>query len=483
MASPPRSEHADARARSMRVLIVSFVFPPHNIIGAVRVGKTAKYLWRAGHDVRVLAAREIGIDPTLDLEIPAKNVVYTPWTDVDRPYRALLHVRDRVKKQLSVRAARGRRTASAEDWSAQGFGSVGPQSERRRLAWRVRLLYTDLLHMPDAAIGWRRPAVRAGRELTARWRPDIILASGAPWTSLVVARDLSAQLGVPWVAELRDLWSANHTTFVSEWRKRTLDSWYEARVLRTAAALVTVSEPLAAKLRARYPGRRIDVVLNGFDDEDYARIDPGDARHALSTPSTETTRETGPSAEAILRLVYTGEINRDMLPLLEGIRLLGNDARRVRLEIIGSQSPDVRERYRSIAESYGIGGQCLWQPPVSHADAARMQQAADVLLLLMHDSPDDAGVYTGKLFEYIGARRPILLAGATSGVAADLLHERSIGFAEAAPQRIAERILDWLQEKHEHGRIAPPSGSSIDDLSRASQTARYAAILEQVRAR
>lgn len=467
----------------MRILIVSFVFPPHNIIGAVRVGKTAKYLWRAGHDVRVIAAREIGIDPSLELEIPADKVVYTPWTDVDRPYRALLNTRDRVKELLSIHAAKAPRADWPEDSSGQGFGSIGPQSERRRLSWRLRLLYTDLVHLPDAAIGWRRPALRAGRELTSAWRPDVILASGAPWTSLVVARDLSAQLGVPWVAELRDLWSANHTTFVSDWRKRTIDSWYEARVLHTAAALVTVSDPLAEKLRARYPGHRVEVILNGFDEEDYAPIDPGDGCRRSSPDSGDGDIDTGPSRDVALRLVYTGEINRDMLPLLEGIRLLGNDARRVRLEIIGPQSPDVRERYRSIAQSYGIGEQCLWVPPVSHADAARMQQAADVLVLLMHDSPNDAGVYTGKLFEYIGARRPILLAGATSGVAANLLRERGIGYAEAAPQQIARRILDWIREKQDCGFVAPPSGTFVDDLSRASQTARYAAILERVRAR
>jgi glycosyltransferase involved in cell wall biosynthesis len=465
----------------MRILIISFVFPPHNIIGAVRVGKTAKYLWRGGHDVRVLAGKDLDLDPSLALEIPDENVIYTRWTDVDRPYRALLGARNRIRQGLAYHASNGAGVDPVGDWSAQQFGSVGPQSERRRLSWRLRLLYADLFHLPDSAAGWRRHAVRAGRVLAARWRPDVILASGAPWTSLVVGHDLAARLGVPWVAELRDLWSGNHTTFVSNWRKKTVDSWYEARVLRTAAGLVTVSEPLAAKLRARYPRQSVHVVLNGFDDEDYARIRVAERNGKFE--SNASNLADAPSGDTMLRLLYTGEINRDMLPLLDGIRLLAGDASHVRLEIVGPQSPDVQARYTSIAKAYGVGDTCVWRPPVPHAEASELQQAADVLVLLLHDSPNDAGVYTGKLFEYVGARRPILLAGTTSGVAAELIREREIGYAESAPERIAARIRDWIREKHDRGRIAPPSGRSIDDLSRASQTARYAAILEQVRAR
>jgi hypothetical protein len=43
----------------------------------------------------------------------------------------------------------------------------------------------------------------------------------------------------------------------------------------------------------------------------------------------------------------------------------------------------------------------------------------DVLLLLLWNDPRERGVYTGKLFEYLGARRPILGIGPADNVAAD----------------------------------------------------------------
>jgi hypothetical protein len=38
----------------MKILIIGFWFPPANVIGAIRLGKLARYLDRHGHDVRVL---------------------------------------------------------------------------------------------------------------------------------------------------------------------------------------------------------------------------------------------------------------------------------------------------------------------------------------------------------------------------------------------------------------------------------------------
>src|SRR3954470_13508009 len=69
----------------MRILIVSYAFPPFNSIGGVRVGKTAKYLVHAGHDVRVIAAQDQPFAPTLPLEIPEQNVRYTRWLNIRKP--------------------------------------------------------------------------------------------------------------------------------------------------------------------------------------------------------------------------------------------------------------------------------------------------------------------------------------------------------------------------------------------------------------
>ncbi|MCH7554209.1 MAG: hypothetical protein IIC82_09470 [Chloroflexi bacterium] len=68
----------------MRILLVSYYFPPTNAIGAVRVGKLAKYLLAQGHDVRVLTAAEPYLPKSLPVEFPERRIVRTRTVDLDR---------------------------------------------------------------------------------------------------------------------------------------------------------------------------------------------------------------------------------------------------------------------------------------------------------------------------------------------------------------------------------------------------------------
>ena len=62
----------------MKVLIVTFWFPPSNVIGAMRVGKLARYLHRGGHDVRVLTS-DPALDCSLPVDLPGEHVIRTAF--------------------------------------------------------------------------------------------------------------------------------------------------------------------------------------------------------------------------------------------------------------------------------------------------------------------------------------------------------------------------------------------------------------------
>ena len=109
----------------MKVLIVSFAFPPSNVIGAVRVGKFARYLDRRGHDVRVLAT-DLVEDRSLPLEISRERVFYTE-------YRQRQHWIDRLAPLLRGRAALpagGRRDEVPSTNGAPACNAERPRSDR-----------------------------------------------------------------------------------------------------------------------------------------------------------------------------------------------------------------------------------------------------------------------------------------------------------------------------------------------------------------
>ncbi|MCS6841315.1 MAG: hypothetical protein NZ701_11090, partial [Roseiflexus sp.] len=114
-----------------------------------------------------------------------------------------------------------------------------------------------------------------------------------------------------------------------------------------------------------------------------------------------------------------------------------------------------------------------------HREALAQQRAADVLLLLLWNDPRERGVYTGKLFEYLGARRPILGIGPAGNVAADLIRERRAGLVSADPAEVAGQLVRWLDAK-ERGSIPDLPEAVAAGLSRADQTRRLEAFLERL---
>ena len=418
----------------MKILLVSYFFPPFNTIGAVRSGKLAKYWLAHGHDVRVLTARDQLLPPTLHLEIPGQRVTATRWFDVNM-------------------AARWRPTLSASTPSTAAAGPGRPSLLRSAFQ-----IYKHLVNFPDPHIGWLPFALRAGRALMRDWRPDLIYASASPFTSFLVAHGLSQAGAIPWVAEYRDLWTGDPYLPDGGWRRR-IEARLERRVVGGAAGLVTVSEPLAASLEATF-ATPTAVILNGFDRGDYP-AEPGQA-----------------DASDVLRIVYTGPYNyqgrRDPAALFEALRLLGPAADRIRVQFYGHGLAE----FARIAERHGVSRNVEFLAPVPYQAALAIQARADMLLLLLWNDPRERGTYSGKLFEYIGARRPILALGLEDGVACTLIRERQAGFVANDPANIARHLERCLEEKLARGRLAPIPESAGRGLGREDQARRVEVFLE-----
>jgi glycosyltransferase involved in cell wall biosynthesis len=408
----------------MRILFISFFFPPYNSIGALRTGKTAKYLSKLGHDVRVVSAADQNtVNASLPLELDPDRVNYAKWVNLRWP--------------LDKFVGKGK-TAD--------FG--GAMSRQGMLASRAAVLYRSLVYLPDLQAGWYPYARRAADRLIADWRPDVILSSSSPVTSLLLAHRLSNHHGIPWIGDLRDLWVDNQDYQAPGWRKR-LDVMMERRVMRSATAFVTVSEPLAETLRRKF-GKPTQVVLNGFDACDYARDTNGAPR------------------DGALRLVFTGTIyagRQTPEPLFHALHLLGDKAKGVRVDFYGSPRGPV-----TAAPHYsGLEEIVTLHPSVPHDEIVSIQKSADVLLHLLWNDPAQPGVYNAKVFEYFGARRPILAVGYTGNVTAELVRERTAGAALDDPQEIAQTLDRWLDQRAS-GSIAALPQEASRGLSREEQT-------------
>lgn len=431
-AGGPAPEESSGAPTGLKILVVSFRFPPYNSVGGVSVGKTVKYLVALGHEVRVLTARDQQALTTLPIEVDAHAVVATGWMNPMRLAEAAAGGRDRV--------------------SATGF-SAG--RAHQGLVHRVGRFYRSLL-VPDKEIGWRWPALRAGRRLVEKWRPDVVYASAPPYTALLVARAIASRTGIPWVAGLRDLWSDNPYRGV---RFRRFDRALESWILGSAAGVVVTTEEAADVIGARF-GSPSATVMNGYD--------PDDVRERTVQWSSEE-----------LRVAYTGVLihdRRDPTGLFRAMRALRAEGRTVVADFYGRDSAlaattAVREGVRDAVFAHG---------PIPYGESVQVQRNADLLLLLQWNDPAERGICPAKIFEYAAARRPVLGIGPDDGVVARLLKDHGMGVVLQRPEDIAGELRRWLDLKAHAGHVPDVASRPPEELSRARQVEKLARFLGAV---
>ena len=415
-----------------------------------------------GHEVKVLCADSVlggGIEDRGSAS--QDEVIRTAWARVNYPVDVLLGGPRRV-------AVRGYRVGGRSSAWLQHLGHV----------------YQSLFNLPDGYVGWLPWACWEGAALLRRWRPDVILATAKPLSALLVGCILGKSFDVPWVAEMRDLWVDNHYYRFSGWRK-SLERWLEHQVLSRAAGLVTISEPLAALLQARY-SQPLAVIRHGIDPEDYPSEASGEGPPlrgaAGGVPEGPPLRGAaggvpeGPPLRE-LSLLYTGMAYpgfQDPAPLFEAIRMLG-PASGIRVRFYGRNLGWVE----ALVSQFGLAGCVEVLPAIAHADCLLEQRRADALLLLLWNDPEHRGVYTSKLFEYLGTRRPILAIGSSGNVAADLLLERGVGFVSQSADDIASKLREWIAVKAAGSALPPSPPGALAGLSRADQTALLEVFLRQ----
>jgi glycosyltransferase involved in cell wall biosynthesis len=340
------------------------------------MAKLAKYLPEHGWDVLVLCSDErnpIQFDPELASEIPAA---------------------------VEVRRVRG-----PFNWI--GGRAVSTASDARRSRWlgrfvrpAVRLARAFLL--PDRWIGW---AWKVSSLTTLDLGPiDVVLSSGPPHSTHMAAKRLASRLAVPFVADLRDDWSSDPFGWnFAPWQD-PINAALERRTIRRASHVVVVSKAMAIDVGKRHPSLepKLAVIPNGFDFDDFEGIERH-RNHDRRPP----------------RLLFAGRLldEHDIGNLLNVVAELNEKSTTVTLDFLGSVEPLKAEQLRQ----YAGAGWLRIRPVVPHRQAVQEMANADALIVpTLKPGRGSEGVMTGKIFECLAARRPILLIG-TPSAARDLL--------------------------------------------------------------
>lgn len=392
-----------------RVLLVSYWVPPRKAIGTIRSSYILKYLPRFGWDVDVLTARFDG-----DANGVGGRWTQTGYWDFKRAIKRVARIGDRSTSAVL---------------NLEGFHYGGKPS----LAGRAVRLTADLVTYPDEYVGWIPFAVPSLRRALKQGAYDAILTSSPPVTTNVIAALAHGE--VPWVADLRDLWAEDDSRERSR-LQRLADDRLERAALARAAALTASSELSAQRFRKRYPGKACVSISTGFDEDEWRGV-----------PFTSESR---------CSLVYAGNFyggRRDPRLLLAALREILSEGRAsasdVQVEVYAGPEAWL---VRMIAE-YGLENIVRLRGQIDRAAVLAAERKADRLLVFCWDGATAEGIVPGKLFEYFGARRPILAIGGTQRSAVrDLLWETGAGVQCRTVSEVKSAVLEAIGEHGERQR-------------------------------
>ncbi|HEY4675066.1 MAG TPA: glycosyltransferase [Candidatus Bathyarchaeia archaeon] len=295
--------------------------------------------------------------------------------------------------------------------------------------------YQEMVQYPDAEKRWKPFAVKTGNEFLQKEHVDAILSSSSPATAHIIAKELKEKHEIPWIADFRDPWTQSHNYSYSRIRK-LFEERLELDTLSSAEALVTTSKYWANNLKILHK-KPVHVVTNGFDPELMKK-----GRINLTKNFTIT---------------YTGQIyprKQDPAKLLSALKTLISggeiDAKDVEIRFFGPENEPLNRE----TERLGLSGIVRQYGVISREMSFEKQRESQVLLLLNWDDPQEKGVFTGKIFEYLASKRPILATGGFGGdVVQDLLVETNSGIYCSKVEEIADAVKNLYLEYKSNGNV------------------------------
>lgn len=384
----------------MRILFISFFFPPRKAIACVRTAALCKALLEAGHQVHVLTSEDrsqsadFADDSLLGGEIPAERLCITRvrswWHD--------LH-------------------------DGPGFRSAKGILGKMRTLWTRVIARSLELAGFDPMVPW---AMAARAEVGRDARYDCVLVSAGPFSTLFTGLAAARSMGIPLILDYRDVWNDTPHTWL-----RCSTRWLERMVLRRAALVVSISPSCLESIVGRVAVPRI-VVTNGIS-EDVIQL-------AANLPPPEGRG-----------LVYAGAFyppKRSFEPIaaaLATLRSWNNDGQQqVACSYLGPSAAYVQE----VADRHRVGDAVQTTGAVSRRESL-LAQAGSLCTVVVTSIEKtcclaDRGIVTGKLFEAIAlAPRVLVISPIDSDVralTAQMPHVRQFHGGEV------QAIAEWLAE-------------------------------------
>ena len=426
------------------ILIITHVFPPAGGVPVQRPLSFAKYLPDNGYEVHVLTTRNGAapvMDPSLLRHVPSSVAVHRSFT-AEPPF----FLRQLISK-LAAPPSAGT-TASRADTSRAGLKSRLTRGMRQLLA-------------PDPEVAWVPFAIRAAGAIIRRHRIETVLLTAPPFSIFMTGNALKRRFPhLNIVVDFRDEWLNFYLkTFdfgSSSIRERA--AAIERETVESASLVLSVTPSIITEIRERYPEQPDDKFVylpNGYDPDAFAAFAP-------------RSHGTGRIVVTFVGTVYKASSPRYFL---DAVDALPADIReRFETRFIGRIADDEKPYLKDRKSDVKVLGF------LPQGDAFQNMQETDYLLVTM----TDALSLTGKIFEYLATRKPILAFARIGGEIDKILSETKGGWCVDPDDRVGARelLMEAAAWASQPAGWFQPRSAAIAAYERPSQVARLAHLID-----
>lgn len=423
----------------MKVLIVTYYWVPAGGSGVQRWLKFVKYL------------RDFGIEPVI-FTVDQPNYPITDISlekEVPKNIQIIKNPIWEPNDLLSIFKKKGTKTSA-------GFLNPNPSFLGKTLQY-IRANY----FIPDARKYWIKPSVKAIKKHISENKIDLIITTGPPHSLHLIGLELKKELGIKWIADFRDPWTDIDYFHQLPLTKNAIKKHkkLEQEVLKNADTSLVVGKTMKNNYDAF--SKNIKVITNGYD-----------------TKKTNLSKET--VLDKLFSITHIGLMNADRNPkilwkvlaeLSEEITGFSND---LEIKLIGSIANDVnvelkKHQFKNITKiKY-----------VPHSEVQTYQQKSQVLLLAVNKVPSAKGIITGKIFEYLQAKRPILAIGPEDGDLAEILKQTNSGtIIDFHNKKKLKQVVFKLYQQYKQKQLMVTS-TGIEKYHRRALTNQLANIIKE----
>ncbi|MDI6786351.1 MAG: glycosyltransferase family 4 protein [bacterium] len=398
-----------------KVLIVACYFPPYGGMGCQRALKFVKYLPQNEWMPTVLTVKEKKTkegspsreefykhkDPSLLKDIPPEVLVHR--TPILEPTLFLKKMFFRGVKKIS---------------------SVEPSERLVQTKRNIFFKYLrTFLDFPDHEIGWLPFALHKGLQVIKNEDIDIIFTTSPPHSIHIIGYFLKCLTKKPWVVDFRDPWTREVWFNPATPLRRRMEEGLEKRILKYADKIICNTEPMKEDFIKSYsdiPKNNFEVITNGFDKEDFQDLE--------KKPQEKFT------------ITYTGtmcisfdakkSVRYNPIHFFKALRNLLDEKPELENKIQVNFVVLIREELdvSNLIKKLNLENILRIYQFLSHQECMKYLVNSDALLLIHHAGGKSKDWVPAKLYEYLGAGKPVLaLIPQEQGAAYKILEETKAG--------------------------------------------------------